>query len=64
MAQLTVRELEQEVVQALEKWAFEQGLSLEELHRRILQNAVRPQGSSMKDYLLSMPAVMDTPPGQ
>lgn len=40
MATLTVRHLDDELVQALERRAIEEGVSAEELHRRILRHAL------------------------
>jgi len=57
MAQLLVRDLEDEVVQALKQKAAEDGTSVEEAHRRVLRVALlskRP-GKSFKDFLLEMP---------
>lgn len=42
MPQLLVRNLEEELVRALKKRAGEHGVSVEEEHRRILREALRP----------------------
>jgi plasmid stability protein len=57
MAQLLVRDLEDEVVQALKQKAAEEGTSVEEAHRRVLRVALlskRPK-KSFKEFLLEMP---------
>ena len=41
MAALTVRNVEDEVVRALKRRAVEEGVSAEELHRRILRRALK-----------------------
>lgn len=57
MAQLLVRDLEPEVVQALKRKAVEEGTSVEEAHRRLLREVLlRNQSSlSFKEALLRMP---------
>lgn len=57
MAQLLVRDLEPEVVQALKRRAAEEGTSVEEAHRRLLRQALlRTQPRlSFKETLLRMP---------
>ena len=57
MAQLLVRNLEDEVVAALKKRAARSGRSVEAEHREILRSALRPGASrqSLKDLLKSMP---------
>jgi plasmid stability protein len=57
MAQLLVRDLEPEVVQALKRRAAEEGTSVEEAHRRLLREALlKSQPSlSFKEALLRMP---------
>ena len=57
MAQLLVRDLEPEVVQALKKRAAEEGTSVEEAHRRLLREALLKTGPrlSFKEALLRMP---------
>ena len=57
MAQLLVRDLEPEIVQALKRRAAEEGTSVEEAHRRLLREALlssRPR-LSFKEALLRMP---------
>jgi antitoxin FitA len=41
MAALTVRNIEDELVRALKRRAVEEGVSAEELHRRILRRALK-----------------------
>jgi plasmid stability protein len=59
VAQLIVRNLEQEVVQALELRAAQHGRSAEAEHRELLRKVLLPvRGKrSLKDLLLAMPAV-------
>lgn len=58
MAQLVVRNLEDELVQALKQRAAAQGSSAEEAHRQILQAALRgPKRRSFAEVLSSMPNV-------
>jgi antitoxin FitA len=57
MAQLIVRDLENEVVQALKQKAAKEGTSMEEAHRRLLRQALlkgKPK-LSFKEALLAMP---------
>jgi plasmid stability protein len=57
MAQLLVRDLENEVVQALKQRAAKEGTSMEEAHRRLLRQALlkdKPK-LSFKEALLAMP---------
>ena len=57
MAQLLVRDLENEVIQALKQRAAREGTSVEETHRRLLREALlkdRPV-MSFKEALLLMP---------
>lgn len=56
MAQLIVRNLEDEVVQALQRRAAEHGRSAEAEHREILKAALLPE-RSFKAFLLSIPNV-------
>jgi len=56
MAQLIVRNLEDEVVQALQRRAAEHGRSAEAEHREILKAALLPQ-QDFKAFLLSIPNV-------
>lgn len=57
MAQLLVRELDQELVDALERRAASHGRSAEDEHREILLAALVGQlkQRSFKEYLASMP---------
>ena len=59
MAQLIVRNLEESIVQELKIRAARHGQSAEEEHRRILRQALSPNGSgkSLKDMLLAIPPV-------
>lgn len=58
MAQLIVRQLEDEVVAALRRRAARSGRSMEAEHREILRAALRParRVPSLKELLLAMPA--------
>jgi plasmid stability protein len=57
MAQLLVRHLEEELVQALRQKAAEEGTSVEEAHRRLLRSVLLSQKSTktFKEALLEMP---------
>ena len=57
--QLTVTNVEDQVVAALERRAAEHGVSMEEEHRRILAKALagKSGGMSFKDFLLTIPDV-------
>jgi plasmid stability protein len=58
MAQLLVRDLEDEVVSALRAKAAEEGTSVEEAHRRVLRTFAGQRGRRQKDFkafLLSFP---------
>jgi plasmid stability protein len=58
MAQLIVRNLEEEVVRELKLRAAHHGRSAEEEHREILRAALRPSPrTSLKDLLTQMPEV-------
>ena len=59
MAQLIVRNLEEEVIAALKQRAVRHGRSAEEEHRQILRQALRPRAarSSLKELLSEMPNV-------
>jgi antitoxin FitA len=59
MAQLIVRNLEDQVVRELRLRAAGHGRSAEAEHREILRQALLPAASRkpLKDYLLAMPAV-------
>jgi plasmid stability protein len=58
MAQLLVRDLEDEVVMALRTKAAEEGISVEEAHRRVLRAFAGQRGRPLRDFkafLLSFP---------
>ena len=57
MAQLLVRNLEEELVQALRQKAAEEGTSVEEAHRRLLRNVLLSNKTTktFKEALLEMP---------
>jgi plasmid stability protein len=59
MAQLIVRNLEEELVKKLKRRAVEHGRSAEAEHREILRRALFPErgGRSLKDLLAAMPPV-------
>lgn len=58
MAQLVVRNLDDDLVQALKQRAAAQGNSAEEMHRQILQAALRgPKRRSFAEVLSAMPNV-------
>jgi plasmid stability protein len=59
VAQLIVRNVEAETVQALKLRAARHGRSTEAEHRAILRDAVaaRPRRRGLKDFIRSMPAV-------
>ena len=59
MAQLIVRNLDDEIVKRLRLRAAEQGRSVEAEHREILREALLSKRSrrSLKDHLLKMPDV-------
>ena len=59
MMQLTVTNIEDQVVAALPRRAAEHGVSTEEEHRRILAKALagKSGGMSFKDFLLTIPDV-------
>jgi len=59
MAQLIVRNLEDEVVRRLKRRAAEHGRSAESEHREILRAALMksPPGRSLKNALMTMPDV-------
>ncbi len=61
MAQLLVRDLEDDVVQALKQKAAEEGTSVEEAHRRVLRVALlsKKTKKSFKEFLLEMPEGAD-----
>lgn len=59
MAQLIVRNIDEEIVKQLRRRAVEHGRSAEAEHREILRTALLPaaRGSSIKTLLLQMPNV-------
>lgn len=59
MAQLIVRNLDEEIVSRLRRRAVEHGRSTEAEHREILREALTPsrRGRSLKEHLLAMPDV-------
>lgn len=60
LAQLLVRNIEEEVVRELKVRAARNGRSAEEEHREILRSALRRgQTGSLKEHLLAMPDVGD-----
>ena len=61
MSQLIVRNLEPEVVSALQRRASEHGRSAEAEHREILRQAllIDPKADAFKAWLLSMPNLGD-----
>ncbi|HSK90545.1 MAG TPA: hypothetical protein VK875_04455 [Euzebyales bacterium] len=62
MAQLIVRNLDDELVRRLRIRAAERGHSAEEEHREILREALgRTTQMSFKEMLLTMPAVGEDP---
>jgi plasmid stability protein len=61
MAQLIVRNVEEEIVRALRVRAARKQRSAEAEHREILREALAPQrkGKTLKELLLDMPAAGD-----
>ena len=60
MAQLLVRNVDEEVVRALKLQAARKGRSAEAEHRELLKSALlKPKGRSFKEFLLSMPASIE-----
>ncbi|MGB7877205.1 MAG: hypothetical protein WBL31_00475 [Ilumatobacteraceae bacterium] len=57
MAQLIVRNLDEDLVQRLKRRAAAHGRSAEEEHRRLLRQVLRPEG--LGAALLAMPNVGD-----
>ena len=57
VAQLIVRNLEEDLVQRLKRRAAANGRSAEEEHRQLLRQALRPEG--LAEALLAMPNVGD-----
>ena len=56
MAQLLVRNIEDEVVAALKKRAARSGRSVEAEHREILRSALRGGQPTLKEMLKAMPS--------
>lgn len=62
MAQLLVRNLDDDLVLDLKRRAGEHGVSVEEEHRRILRDALRPENPGQPSFweaLTAMPDVGD-----
>ena len=63
MAQLIVRNLDEEIVRKLKQQAARHGISAEEEHRRILESTLlgarRSRRRTFKEHLLAMPDVGD-----
>ncbi len=60
MAQLIVRNIEEEVVEALKLRAARHGRSAEAEHREVLRaTLLRQPSTSLKEHLLAMPEVGD-----
>jgi len=60
MAQLIVRNLDENLIRRLKRRAQRDAVSMEEEHRRILRTALqREGGGSFKEFLLSIPDVGD-----
>ena len=57
MAQLIVRSLDPDIVKALKVQAARHGRSAEAEHREILRIALRPDPTTIKDQILSIPEV-------
>jgi plasmid stability protein len=57
VAQLIVRNLDEDLVQRLKRRAAANGRSTEEEHRQLLRQALRPEG--LGEALLAMPNVGD-----
>jgi plasmid stability protein len=57
MAQLIVRNLDEDLVQRLKRRAAAHGRSAEEEHRQLLRQVLRPEG--LGEALLAMPDVGD-----
>jgi plasmid stability protein len=57
MAQLIVRNIDDRIAKQLKKKAAEDGISMEEAHRRILQQAMSSHDTSFKEMLLAIPGV-------
>ncbi len=63
MAQLIVRNIEEELVRELKHRAARNGQSAEEEHRQILRRVLGPErkGQSLKDLIAAVPDVGDDP---
>jgi len=59
VAQLIVRNLDEDLVQRLKRRAASHGRSAEEEHRQLLRQVLRPEG--LGEALLAMPNVGDDP---
>ena len=57
MAQLIVRNLDEDLVQRLKRRAAANGRSMEEEHRQLLRQVLRPEG--LAEALMAMPEVGD-----
>jgi plasmid stability protein len=57
MAQLVVRNIDERIAKRLKRKAAESGVSMEEAHRRILQQALSFGNTSFKEMLLAIPSV-------
>lgn len=57
VAQLIVRNLDEDLVQRLKRRAAAHGRSMEEEHRRLLRQVLRPEG--LAEALLAMPDIGD-----
>jgi plasmid stability protein len=57
MAQLIVRNLDEDLVQRLKRRAAANGRSMEEEHRQLLRQVLRPEG--LAEALMAMPDVGD-----
>lgn len=65
MPQLIVRNIEENVVRNLRLRAAQNGVSVEEEHRRILRQALlshAQSGKTFADYLLAIPVAADDEP--
>ena len=57
MTDLHVRDVDPEVVAALKAMAARQGRSMSQVHRELLERALRPQRRSLAAHLMAMPEV-------
>lgn len=55
MTDLHVRDVDPEVVSALKALAARQGRSVSQVHRDILEQALRPRKRSLAEHLMAMP---------